>query len=163
MSSELFDAIRVAVDKAQRDTTTAERERIAELERDLAHARAQHRSLDIAFTEDTLMKGKVIGALQEENAKLRALIAGKGEKLVDDAPVVEEQGPWVVMVSRGYGLPMARCLAEGMLGTVRSSEIDKAMVFKKKADAERQCVDKDERVITLAEARALVAAKMVAP
>lgn len=118
---DYFKVARDAIDNAQRATNTEERERIAELERDN-------------------------NALRTEVAALKT----KGTPF-DEAgtvgPLVEEQGPWVIMDGDRVITHMAS-----------SAPIE----YGSKRRAEGDCMP-DERVITLAEARALVAAKTVTP
>lgn len=182
-----FKAIRDAVDLAQHATNTEERERIAELERDLAHekARASHET-DGAMQYLRLIEGSTLdekvrevirqrdearanlaqsasiveATLRSQLATYQTATAGTfgGVPVVEVKPLVEEQGPWVVM--RHGEVHRLRVFATADDQEDFATDPDRARRFNIH-DAHRACAQLVDdcggpwSVITLAEARAL--------
>lgn len=187
MSAELFDAIRAAVNAAQRATNTEERERIAELERDLNAAlavtrlkREDLRILDFIYERMINVHGEK-ESVDYMLALSRVCRAGwcAASESVGDMPTtaaevaplpVEEQGPWVVHgtfpgagaqwlgeIDEEDGNDWRRNLADVIPFRTKAAAVNYVDTFINKDISEHFVV------ITLAEARALVASKTVTP
>jgi hypothetical protein len=148
----------------------ADRERIAELERDLNSDRAlianqKTHNLDLRATDEELRAtiddlNRQLDEAHKENARLvmenevaRQMVERRMET-ISPAPVVEEQGPWVVYDDKNE-LNQSWCgpgnCWHGVLSSV-TPFTDKARAISELSDG-----PKHWQVITLAEARAIEA------